>query len=42
MPTQEEKAQDEMLVRDMKAGQMEAFDKIFELYQRKIMPWRST
>lgn len=36
MPTQEEKAQDEMLVRDMKAGQMEAFDKIFELYQRKI------
>ncbi|MEE8128212.1 MAG: sigma-70 family RNA polymerase sigma factor [Nitrospinaceae bacterium] len=36
MPTQEEKAQDELLVRDMKAGQMEAFDKIFELYQRKI------
>jgi len=36
MPTQEEKAQDEVLVRDMKAGQMEAFDKIFELYQRKI------
>jgi RNA polymerase sigma-70 factor (ECF subfamily) len=36
MPTQEEKEQDEMLVRDMKAGHMEAFDKIFELYQRKI------
>ena len=36
MPTQEEKEQDEILVRDMKAGQMEAFDKIFELYQRKI------
>ncbi len=36
MPTQEEKAQDEMLVRNMKAGHMEAFDKIFELYQRKI------
>ena len=36
MPTQEEKAQDEILVRDMKAGHMEAFNKIFELYQRKI------
>ena len=36
MPTQEEKEQDELLVRDMKAGRMEAFDKIFELYQRKI------
>ncbi|MCZ6512740.1 MAG: sigma-70 family RNA polymerase sigma factor [Nitrospinae bacterium] len=36
MPTQEEKAQDEILVRDMKAGSMEAFNKIFELYQRKI------
>ncbi|NIP99265.1 MAG: sigma-70 family RNA polymerase sigma factor [Nitrospinaceae bacterium] len=36
MPTQEEKAQDEILVRDLKAGHVEAFDKIFELYQRKI------
>ncbi len=36
MPTQEEKEQDEILVRDMKAGHMEAFDKIFELYQRRI------
>jgi len=36
MPTQEEKAQDEILVRDMKAGNTEAFDRIFELYQRKI------
>ncbi len=36
MSSQAEKEQDEILVRDMKAGKMEAFDKIVELYQRKI------
>lgn len=36
MATQEEKALDEVLVQEMKAGDAEAFNKIFELYQRKI------
>ncbi len=36
MSSQAEKEQDDILVRDMKAGKMEAFDKIVELYQRKI------
>ena len=36
MPTQEEKELDEVLVRDLKAGKLEAFDQIVENYQRKI------
>ncbi len=36
MPTQEEKELDEVLVRDLKAGKLEAFDQIVEIYQRKI------
>jgi len=36
MPTQEEKEQDDLLVKDLKAGSHEAFEKITELYQRKI------
>ncbi|MGP0565240.1 RNA polymerase sigma factor [Nitrospina sp. 32_T5] len=36
MPTQEEKEQDDLLVRDLKAGSHEAFEKIVESYQRKI------
>ncbi|MFQ5483276.1 MAG: RNA polymerase sigma factor [Nitrospinaceae bacterium] len=36
MPTQEEKALDEKLVKELKAGNMEAFDQIVENYHRKI------
>jgi len=36
MATQAEKEQDDILVRDLKAGKMEAFDRIVELYNRKI------
>lgn len=36
MPTQEERELDERLVKEMKAGSHEAFEKIVELYQRKI------
>lgn len=36
MSTREEKEQDEILVREMKEGNQEAFNTIAELYQRKI------
>ncbi len=36
MPTQEERALDEKLVRELKAGKEEAFDEIVKIYQRKI------
>ncbi len=36
MPTKEEKALDERLVKEMKEGKLEAFDQIALLYQRKI------
>ncbi len=36
MPTKEEKALDDRLVKEMKEGKLEAFDQIALLYQRKI------
>lgn len=36
MPTEEERALDEKLVRELKAGKEEAFNQIVENYQRKI------